>query len=253
MTATDELRSDRGAPDDSERYFLFQTLAGVWPIELERLERYMEKSLREAKRNTSWVDHNTGWERDVLGFCGALYTHHEFRADFEPFVDELARDGDRIALAMIALKLTTPGLPDIYQGDEMEFRALVDPDNRRAVDWSWNRAMLARLQGGSQPDRQTAKLWLTMRLLHLRIRRPDAFAAGYEPLDAGPGCVSFLRGGDVLVVVATRRDAPARSLTGVNGSWRDVLRGERWTFGERVPVRDLLGRRGLAVFERAGP
>ncbi len=253
MVLTEELRSDRGAPDDSERYFLFQTLAGAWPIELDRFERYTEKALREAKRNTSWVDRNADWERDVLGFCRALYTHQEFRADFEPFAEQLARDGERIALAMVALKLTTPGLPDIYQGDEMEFRALVDPDNRRAVDWSWNRAMLARLQGGSPPDRQTAKLWLTMRLLHLRIRRPEAFVAGYEPLDAGPDCVAFLRGDDVLVVVATRRDAPARSLTGVGGSWRDVLRGERWTFGERVPLRDLLGRRGLAVFERAHP
>ena len=253
MVLTEELRSDRGAPDDSERYFLFQTLAGAWPIELDRFERYTEKALREAKRNTSWVDRNADWERDVLGFCRALYSHQEFRADFEPFAEQLARDGERIALAMVALKLTTPGLPDIYQGDEMEFRALVDPDNRRAVDWSWNRAMLARLQGGSPPDRQTAKLWLTMRLLHLRIRRPEAFAAGYDPLDAGPDCVAFLRGDDVLVVVATRRDAPARSLTGVGGSWRDVLRGERWTFGERVPLRDLLGRRGLAVFERAHP
>ena len=89
---------------------------------------------------------------------------------------------------MLALKLTTPpGIPDTYQGDELDARALVDPDNRRPVDWGWYRAMLARLQGGSPPDRHTAKLYLTMRLLALRIRRPEAFAGDYQPLEARPG------------------------------------------------------------------
>ena len=83
---------------------------------------------------------------------------------------------------MLALKLTSPGVPDIYQGDELEFRALVDPDNRRAVDWEWRQAMLARLQGGARPDRQTVKMWLIRRLLAVRIRRPRAFAGAYRPL-----------------------------------------------------------------------
>jgi maltooligosyltrehalose synthase len=110
--------------------------------------------------------------------------------------------------------------------------------------------MLARLQGGSPPDRQTAKLYLTMRLLALRIRRPEAFAGDYQPLTAGPDCVAFLRGGEVLVAVATRAETPESELGGVAGRWRDVLRGERRQLDERVSLRELLGRRGVGVFER---
>ncbi len=250
LELTEPLRSAVGAPDDVERYFLFQTLAGAWPIELDRIQGYMEKALREAKRNSSWVDPNPEWERDVLQFCAALYDHMDFLADFEPFVDELSRLGDRVALGMLALKLTTPGIPDTYQGDELDVRALVDPDNRRSVDWGWYRAMLARLQGGSPPDRHTAKLYLTMRLLALRIRRPEAFAGDYQPLETAQDCVAFLRGDEVLVAVATRAETPEGELGSVAGRWRDVLRGERRQLDERVSLRELLGRRGVGVFER---
>jgi (1->4)-alpha-D-glucan 1-alpha-D-glucosylmutase len=245
---TEALR-DGDAPDDVERYFLFQTLVGAWPIELPRVQGYMEKALREAKRNSNWIEPDTAWEQDVLAFCRALYSHREFLADFEPFVEEVTPYGDRIALGMVALKLTAPGVPDIYQGDELEFRALVDPDNRRTVDWDWNGAMLARLQGGSPPDRHTAKLWLTMRLLGLRLRRPEAFAGSYQPLDAGEQCVAYLRGGEVLVVVSTRRAPPAGDLNGIEGAWRDVLRGERRRLLAPVSLRDLLGRSAVAVLE----
>ncbi|HEX3834788.1 MAG TPA: malto-oligosyltrehalose synthase, partial [Solirubrobacteraceae bacterium] len=142
LSATVELRSADGAPDDLERYFLFQTLAGAWPIEPERIEGYMEKALREAKRNTNWVDQNGAWESAVLEFCRALYSHEGFLAEFEPFVARLTRLGEAVALRTVALKLTSPGVPDIYQGDEMPLLALVDPDNRRPVDWEWNEAML---------------------------------------------------------------------------------------------------------------
>jgi (1->4)-alpha-D-glucan 1-alpha-D-glucosylmutase len=250
LELTEPLRSAVGAPDDVERYFLFQTLAGAWPIELDRIQGYMEKALREAKRNSSWIDPNPEWERDMLQFCAALYEHKGFLADFEPFVDELSRLGDRVALGMLALKLTTPGIPDTYQGDELDVRALVDPDNRRPVDWGWYRAMLARLQGGSPPDRHTAKLYLTMRLLALRIRRPEAFAGDYQALEAAQDCVAFLRGGEILVAVATRAETPEGELGSVAGRWRDVLRGERRQLDERVSLRELLGRRGVGVFER---
>jgi (1->4)-alpha-D-glucan 1-alpha-D-glucosylmutase len=251
LELTEPLRSERGAPDDHERYFIFQTLIGAWPIELRRLEAYVEKALREAKRNTSWVDGDPEWERDVSAFVRGLYGHGEFLLDFEPFARLIALAGDRIALGMVALKLTVPGVPDIYQGDELSLHALVDPDNRRPVDWGWNQAMLARLLGGSEPDRHTAKLWLTMRLLQLRIRHPDAFAGAYTPLAAGDECVAFMRGEEILVIVAARHDPPAGELAGTAGVWRDVLRGERRRLGEAAPLAELLGRRGLAVLERA--
>lgn len=248
LSVTDELRVD-GAPDDLERYFLFQTLAGAWPIEAERIEGYMEKALREAKRNTNWIDQNAQWEEAVLGFCRALYSHDAFLSSFQPFVERLALLGKTVALRTVALKLTVPGVPDTYQGDELELRALVDPDNRRPVDWRWHEAMLARLAGGSPPDQATRKLWLTSRLLGLRVRRPDAFASGsYEPLHAGADVAAFRRGSDVMVAVATRASTPSGSLPTLDGTWQDVLRGgsvESWA------LADLLDEHGIAVLERA--
>ncbi|MGI8429226.1 MAG: malto-oligosyltrehalose synthase [Solirubrobacteraceae bacterium] len=250
---TESLCAD-GAPDQLERYFLFQTLLGAWPVSADRIESYMEKALREAKRNTSWVQQDPDWEGAVKRFCRKLYQHQPFLEDFEPFAAEVARAGDRVALGQLALKLTVPGVPDIYQGDELPFRALVDPDNRRPVDWRWHQSMLSRLMGGSSPDGQTRKLWLTLRLLTLRARRPEPFSAGdYDPLDAGEATCAFLRGGQVLVVVAVR-EAGARHgvLEAPRGRWVDVLRGGERSFDPRAPLTGVLDERGVAVFERVG-
>jgi (1->4)-alpha-D-glucan 1-alpha-D-glucosylmutase len=254
LQLTEPLRAGE-APDDLERYFIFQTLVGAWPIELERTAQYIEKALREAKRNTNWIEPNIGWETAVTDFCAQLYEHDEFRSELDDFVRELEFTGDRIALGMVALKLTAPGVPDIYQGDEMPLRALVDPDNRRPVDWQWNRTMLGRLAGGAMPQGGAGsgirKLWLTTRLLGLRIRRPDAFAGAYEPLPAGDGVVAYRRGTDVVVAVATRPDLPTGSLRGIEGRWRDILYGDERPLPSRVPVTELLDEYGIAVLERA--
>jgi (1->4)-alpha-D-glucan 1-alpha-D-glucosylmutase len=250
LVLTQSLCSEQGAPDDVERYLLFQTLVGAWPIEPERLERYMEKALREAKRNSNWIEPDAGWEDDVLMFCRALYADPAFLADFEPFVERVALLGERISLAMLALKLTSPGVGDIYQGDELEFRALVDPDNRRPVDWEWRQAMLARLQGGSEPDRPTRKLWLIRRLLTVRIRRPRAFAGSYQPLAAGDDVVAFTRGEELLVVVATRPGSVSGDVRGAGGRWRDVLHGGVRSLDAREPLVGLLDEHGLAVMVR---
>jgi (1->4)-alpha-D-glucan 1-alpha-D-glucosylmutase len=253
LSLTESLRSG-GAPDDLERYFIFQTLAGAWPIEADRIERYTEKALREAKRNTNWVDQNLEWEAAAKRFCQALYDHAEFRRSLEDFVRELEFAGDRIALGTVALKLTSPGVPDIYQGDEMPVRALVDPDNRRPVDWHWNETMLGRLAGGAPPEggagSGTRKLWLTTRLLGLRIRRPEAFTGTYEPIDAGEATVAYVRGGDVLVAVGTRPELPAGALQAVSGRWRDVLHGDERVLSDGIPLAQLLDEYGIAVLER---
>jgi (1->4)-alpha-D-glucan 1-alpha-D-glucosylmutase len=247
---TEGLRSG-GAPDDVERYFLFQTLVGAWVISPERIQEYMEKALREAKRNTNWVEQNHEWEEAVKQFCAALYADQQFIADFEPFAVRVAEIGDRAALGQLVLKLTAPGIPDIYRGDELPFRALVDPDNRRPVDFDWNQAMLRRLMGGSPPTAETRKMFVILRLLGLRARRPAPFAGGYEPLDAGPGTCAFVRGGDLLVVVATRSPPFGDMLTdSPGGRWRDVLRGDERSFGSREEVARLVGDHGVAVFER---
>jgi (1->4)-alpha-D-glucan 1-alpha-D-glucosylmutase len=249
---TEDLRSDDGAPDDAERYLLFQTLVGAWPIAPERIEEYLEKALREAKRNTNWVDQNHDWETAVKRFGHALYDERTFLDDFEPFVGRLAQAGDRAALGQLVLKLTAPGIPDVYQGDELPFRALVDPDNRRPVDFDWRQAMLRRLMGGSRPVAQTRKMFLTLRLLGLRARRPAPFAGAYEPVEAGPAACAFVRGGDVLVVVGVRGTPEYEgSLTDLpGGRWRDVLRGEERSWGGREAVAHLVGEHGVGVFER---
>jgi len=249
LALTEPLRHG-DAPDDMERYFIFQTLVGAWPIEPERLQQYMEKALREAKRNSSWIEPNAAWEAAVMDFCRQCYEHAEFRSELDEFVRELAFAGDRVALGTVALKLTAPGVPDTYQGDEMPLRTLVDPDNRRPVDWHWNRTMLGRLTGGATPQPEIRKLWLTTRLLGLRIRRPRAFAGAYEPLAAGDSTVAYRRGDEVVVAVATRPGLPTGSLDGIQGRWRDVLSGEERLLESTVPLAQLLDEYGIAVLER---
>ncbi len=111
--------------------------------------------------------------------------------------------------------------------------------------------MLRRLMGGSPPDAETYKLFLTLRLLGLRARRPEPFTGGYEPLEAGERACAFVRGGDVVVAVAVRLGEIEGELHAPRGRWRDVLRGEERSFASREPLARVLGDYGLAVFERA--
>jgi (1->4)-alpha-D-glucan 1-alpha-D-glucosylmutase len=149
------------------------------------------------------------------------------------------------------LKLTVPGVPDIFQGQELPVRSLVDPDNRRPVDWEWYQAMLRRLMGGGSPDPESVKLFVTLRLLGLRARRPEPFAGSYRPLDAGDSACAFLRGDDVLVAVAVR-DRPEHGVRTADaaGTWRDVLRGEERSFDNAVDLTQLLDDHGIGVYER---
>ena len=250
---TDELVLD-GAPDGQERYLIFQTLAGVWPIAPERLEGYLEKALREAKRNTNWVDQNRGWEERVKRFAVALLTHAPFVESFELFVAEVAAAGERSALGQLLLKLTVPGVPDVYQGDELVDLSLVDPDNRRPVDWGQRRAALEALQGGAEPTGETMKLHLISRALELRARRPEAFGAGgaYAPIEAGPDVAAFSRGdGAVVVVVALRAGAGGTSIALPAGEYRDVLDGGRPAVTATVSAEQVAEPHGLALLERA--
>jgi (1->4)-alpha-D-glucan 1-alpha-D-glucosylmutase len=202
------IRRWRALDDPNENYLLWQTLVGAWPLERERLEAYMEKALREAKVNTSWIEPNEEHERSVLASIRRLYT--ALPDDFEPFAARVAEAGRRIALGMTLLKLTAPGVPDLYQGDELEFLALVDPDNRRPVDWERRRRALAH---------PPPKLRAILAALELRSRRPSAFSGSYEPLEAGGDVCAFERGGRVRVAVPVRPGAEKPSFPG----WRDLL------------------------------
>jgi (1->4)-alpha-D-glucan 1-alpha-D-glucosylmutase len=245
-----ELRAG-GAPDANEEYFIYQTLVGAWPIERERLEAYLEKALREAKRNTSWVEQDHHWEARVKRFAVALLDHEPFLADFEPFCARVAAEGRRSALGQLLLKLTAPGVADVYQGDELEALSLVDPDNRRPVDWQARREALDALKSGAAPSPRTMKLHTIWRTLELRSRRPSAFAGSYEPLDAGPGVCAYLRAGEVLVVVPVRDWDDAR-IAGLAGRWGDVLGGGERDLANDVAVLEVVARYGVGLFERLG-
>jgi len=215
VTAWRALNAHDGGPDWTEELLVYQTLVGAWPLEPERLEAYVEKALREAKRNTSWVEPNERWERQVKDFCRGLYDNERFRAAFEPFAAEVAAAGERAALAQLALRLTSPGVPDIYNGDELPYFALVDPDNRRPVDWDALAAALAR--------RDSPKLELIRTLLGLRARQPQSFEGDYEPLPAAVGTCAYRRGDDVVVAASYRDGEPECELP--PGRWRNLLKG----------------------------
>ena len=181
------------APDPVAGFLVLQTLIGAHPIEpLDRLDAYLEKALREAKLATSWVDQDTDYEGRVQQWARGLLKEDAFRIEFEALLPRVLAAGRRAALGQLALKLTAPGVPDVYQGDEIEFRALVDPDNRRPVDFAARERAL---------DSPPPKLKLIRDTLALRARRPEAFAGGYDPVEAPEGCCAYVRGGEVLVVV----------------------------------------------------
>jgi (1->4)-alpha-D-glucan 1-alpha-D-glucosylmutase len=189
-----------GFDDPNEEYLVWQTLVGAWPIVPSRLERYLGKALRESKRNTSWTDPDERHERRMSEFVRRLYENQELIDDFEPFAREVARAGEHASLGALLLRLTAPGLPDIYQGDAFWSLNLVDPDNRRPVDWGSH----ARAGRERAPTRETLKFHLVRRVLRLRAELPEAFFGSYEPLDLGPDRVGFVRGGRVRVVVPLR-------------------------------------------------
>jgi (1->4)-alpha-D-glucan 1-alpha-D-glucosylmutase len=201
--------------DPNDAYHVLQTLVGAWPLEPERLDAYVEKALREGKRTSGWTEPDVEAERLVKEYGRGLLASGEV----ERFVRRLRPLGRRIALGQLLLKLTSPGLPDLYQGDELEALALVDPDNRRPVDFARRELLLNELRGGTGPTEETEKLYLTWKTLELRAQRPEAFAGSYEPVDLGPEVCAFVRGGEVLVVVPIRDVA----LPEPGAGWRVVL------------------------------
>jgi len=204
-----------GLADPREELLVYQTLVGALPIERARLDGYLEKALREGKVSTNWLSPDEAHERGVQEFAARAAA----TIARDPFLDRVRQVGRRLALAQILLKLTAPGVPDVYRGDELEDLSLVDPDNRRPVDWQARRDALRALRGGARPDARTEKLYVTWKALALRAEHEAAFGGGYEPVDAGRGVCAFVRGGEVLVAAAVEPGASLRLPRG----WRDVL------------------------------
>jgi (1->4)-alpha-D-glucan 1-alpha-D-glucosylmutase len=223
---------DLGGLDDArEELLVYQTLVGALPIERERLDGYLEKALREGKVSSNWLVPNEEHERVVQEYAWRAAE----RIARDPFLERVRAVGRRLALAQLLLKLASPGVPDIYRGDELEDLSLVDPDNRRPVDWPVRQAALRALQDGGPVDDENVKLYVTWKTLRLRGERAAAFAGSYEPMPAGDGVCAFVRGGEVLVAAAVRPDAKVR----VPDGWHDVLGVEGLALCVR-PAREAL-------------
>jgi (1->4)-alpha-D-glucan 1-alpha-D-glucosylmutase len=218
---------------------------------------YLGKALREEKTNTSWVETDADYERRVAAFCRALYASRAFSDELDRLAARVALRAQRAALGQVLLKVASPGVPDVYQGDELVDLSLVDPDNRRSVDWALRRELLAEVRAGAPPDGELAKPALLHRGLALRARRPADLGPGaaYRPLAATPEVVAFARGAGVLAAVALRaraEDAEVEVPPDLRGHWRHVVTEARVTLGVREPVSALCAGFPVALLERDG-
>jgi (1->4)-alpha-D-glucan 1-alpha-D-glucosylmutase len=214
-------------PDRHAEYLLYQTLIGAWPISQERCWQYMLKACREAKIRTSWHEPNTGYEENIRGFVDGIFQNPEFIASLESFIQPLVLPGRINSLSQTLIKMIVSGVPDFYQGTELWDLSLVDPDNRRPVDFGLRSELLRRCRECSAAEAVRdwesglPKLWLTARVLALRRERPQEFSdeSKYQPLVAQGAhlgnVLGFRRGENLIAVV------PRFTMT-VAGEWGDT-------------------------------
>ncbi|HWD17719.1 MAG TPA: malto-oligosyltrehalose synthase [Verrucomicrobiae bacterium] len=232
-------------PDRNAEYVFYQTLVGAWPLSTERAVQFMIKAASEAKQFTNWTEPNEAYCAALRGFVTDAMQNREFMADVEKFVCKIVDHGMRNSLSQTLLKLTAPGAPDFYQGAELWDLSLVDPDNRRPVNFDCRRQWLAELDKLSLDDlwRRRAeglpKLYLIRQVLRVRDRFSQA---GYEPLNAGPA-VAFRRG-DALVIAPRLAGEGALELP--PGNWHNILTGEKWG-GGTVTLAQVLTRFPVAL------
>ncbi|MDQ3492679.1 MAG: malto-oligosyltrehalose synthase [Chloroflexota bacterium] len=258
----------RDLPDRNTEWFLYQTLVGAWPIEVDRVQEAMLKSVREQKLHTSWTRPDEAYEAALSGFIANALDSEGFRRDMDAFVEKLAQPARITSLAMTLLKLTMPGIPDVYQGTELWDHSLVDPDNRRPVDFELRQRLLEEAAGNSPEVLMSRlaeglpKLWVIQRALAVRREWPAAFGASgrYRPLQSegrkASHAVAFSRGDRVISVVprllvGLGRDWGDTTVDVPPDDWRNALTGEEWQ-GGRLPLADLLARFPVALLVREG-
>jgi (1->4)-alpha-D-glucan 1-alpha-D-glucosylmutase len=226
-SAINERHRTNDLPDRNIEYLLYQTLVGAWPLDTGRALQYVEKASKEAKAHTSWIDPVPEYDDALRAFVTRALDDRVFVADLEDFVAPLIEPGRVSSLAQLVLKLTAPGVPDVYQGTELWDLSLVDPDNRRPVDYDErSRILFAMDEVGvdgalSRSDEGYPKMLVLARALQLRSESPGWFgpAASYAPLDVGGSksdhAVAFARGDRVVAVVP-------RLVLGLDGKWGDT-------------------------------
>ncbi|SDC70634.1 maltooligosyl trehalose synthase [Geodermatophilus telluris] len=254
-------------PDRPLAHLVWQNLVGAWPLSRERAHAYAEKAAREAGLSTTWTDVDEAFETALHAVVDAAWDDADTHREIEAFVARIAPAGRSNGLAQKLLQLTMPGVPDVYQGSELWDHSLVDPDNRRPVDYDERRALLARLDAGEVPavdEGGAAKLLVTSRALRLRRDRPELFT-GYTPVEATGAAadhvVAFDRGSGEqsgAVTVATRLPVGLAAtgwgdtaLALPTGAWLDVLTGTRVVSDAGgAPVGELLARLPVALLVR---
>ncbi|AZI57958.1 malto-oligosyltrehalose synthase [Nakamurella antarctica] len=240
---------------------LWQAVVGAWPISRERMHAYAEKASREAGNSTNWWHPNEAFEDQMHGMLDAIFDDLAVRRTFEEVVEKLTAPGWSNSLAAKLVSITGPGVPDVYQGTELWDYSLVDPDNRRLVDYDQRRALLAKINDGFVPavdQSGAAKMLVTASALRLRRDSPELFNS-YQPLyasgSAAKHVLAFDRGG--AVTVATRLPVGLQGAGGWHESvlalpeadgYLDVLTNRFFTAGVvPVPLSDLLAQYPVAL------
>ena len=254
-------RSDR--LDGATEYLLWQTLVGAWPLDEERLQVYATKAVREAKLHTGWSDPDEEYEAAVADFVSGVLADVALRAHVESWVNATAEATRATTLGQKLLQLVLPGVPDVYQGAEIVDLSLVDPDNRRPVDFAVRAERLARLDAGAVPaDLDDEKLLVTSRALRLRRDHPEWFTGATATVGRvrsdDDHAFAVARGdssGDQVVAVVTRLAASldgwgAAGLAVPAGAWTDRLTGRAVESGGSVPLAGILDRLPVALLTR---
>ena len=254
-------------PDPALGHLLWQTLVGAWPLPPERLHAYLEKAMREARTRTSWTDPDEAFETAMHAVADAALENPALSAAVARVAVQTIPAGRSNSLAAVLLQLAMPGIPDTYQGGELWDLSLVDPDNRRPVDFTARTELLRRVDDGWLPgmggpegndadlyDAGAAKLLVVSRTLRARRDHPERFT-GYSPLRAdgvaAPHAVAFARRGAVAVAtrlpvaLAARGGWGETALPLPEGSWTDAFTG--FTASDAVPLADLLARYPVAL------
>ena len=234
VTRWSALAARHGKLDAATEQLVWQSLVGAWPITPDRAAAYLEKATREAKAHTCWVDPVPAYDGAVAGFVQGVLADEALTGEMAAFVTQLEPAWQATALAQKLVQLTMPGVADVYQGTELWDLSLVDPDNRRPVDYA---ARAAELDAPTHP-----KLRLVRAALRLRREHPSWFGADatYTGLDAGPGAVAFCRSGRVVTVAPIRSTSAwsdADAVTLPPGNWADAVTGAERS--GRVRLADL--------------